>query len=376
LLRIGSPNQKRKGGAEALLEIDRFRRLNRMRQPALVSLVLLFVGFVGAPPDQALAAEESVTVELPGGSGGIGFDDLQFSSSLDKVLVPGGRTGSLFLVDPKTRSVSAIGGFSPTKTFGGGHGEGITSVSEGESHLYATDRTGLVLVVVDSASKRITARARLAASPDYVRYVAPTREVWVTEPDKDQIEVFKLSDQAGSAPSHAALVPIQNGPESLVVDVTRGRAYTHLWSDTTLAIDLKTRSVAARWKNQCKDSRGIALDETKGFLFVACSEGRAAVLDVAHDGRVLGNLQTAARGVDIIDYDKTLHHLYLPGANSATLTILGVGSDGSLKELGKTTSPAGGHCGVSDQQGHAYVCDPKRGRLMVFQDRYAPSAWR
>ena len=32
--------------------------------------------------------------------------------------------------------------------------------------------------------------------------------------------------------------------------------------------------------------------------------------------------------------------------------------------------------GVSDQQGHAYVCDPKGGRLMVFQDPYAAVAWR
>ena len=109
---------------------------------------------------------------------------------------------------------------------------------------------------------------------------------------------------------------------------------------------------------------------------MGCSEGRAVVLDVAHDGKVLGDLQTSATGVDIIDYDKTLHHLYFPGARSATLAILGVASDGSLIELGNTPSPAGGHCGVSDQRGHAYVCDPKVGRLMVFQDRFAPVAWR
>ena len=315
----------------------------------------------------------SDSLELPGGSAGIGFDDLQYSASLGKVLVPGGRTGSLFLVDPKTRQIESIGGFSPSKTFGGGHGEGITSVGIGDGALYVTDRTALALVVVDPSTKRITARTKLAASPDYVRYVATTREVWVTEPDKDQIEVFTLSDR--HEPAHAALIPIPNGPESLVVDATRGRAYTHLWSDTTLAIDLKTRSVVARWKNQCKDSRGIGLDEAKGFVFVGCSDGRASVLD-AHDGRVLGSLQTGAAGVDIIDYDKTLHHLYVPGARSASLAILGVDEKGTLTELGRADSPAGGHCVVSDQQGHAYICDPKAGRLMVFPDRFAPVPWR
>jgi hypothetical protein len=332
------------------------------------------LAFGPQPASKSLPPGEPI--ELPGGSGGIGFDDLQFSASLEKVLVPGGRTGNLFLVDPKTRGVSSIGGFSPSKTFGGGHGEGITSVSEGEKHLYVTDRTALALVVVDPGSKRVTARAKLAASPDYVRYVGPTREVWVTQPDKDQIEVFTLSGNAGSAPTHAALIPIKDGPESLVVDATRGRAYTHLWSGTTLAIDLKTRSVVGRWKNLCEGSRGIALDEGRGFLFAGCSEGRALVLDVTHDGKILGNVQKGATGVDIIDYDKTLHHLYLPGAKSATLAILGVGADGALTELGRLPSPSGGHCVVSDQQGHTYVCDPRAGRLLVFQDRFAPVTWR
>jgi DNA-binding beta-propeller fold protein YncE len=338
---------------------------------AIVFAGLLLVGLSEGPA----SGQAAQAVELPGGSAGIGFDDLQFSSSLERVLVPGGRTGNLYLVDPKTRSVSSIDGFSPSKTFGGGHGEGITSVSEGESRLFVTDRTALTLLVVDPASKKIVAHAKLAASPDYVRYVAPTHEVWVTEPDKDQIEVFQLSGQTGSAPTHAALISIKNGPESLVVDITRGRAYTHLWSGTTLAIDLKTRSVVARWKNLCKDSRGIALDEARAYIFVGCREGRAVVLDAGHDGKVIGDLQTGATGVDIIDYDRILHHLYVPGATSATLAILGVGGDGSLTELGKAASPAGGHCVVSDQGGRAYLCDPKDGRLSVFQDRFPAVAW-
>jgi len=338
---------------------------------AILFAGVLLAGFSGVPA----SAPAAQAVELPGGSGGIGFDDLQFSSSLKRVLVPGGRTGNLYLVDPETRSVSSIGGFSPSKTFGGGHGEGITSVSEGESRLFVTDRTALTLLVVDPASKKIVARAKLAASPDYVRYVAPTREVWVTEPDKDQIEVFQLSGQTGSAPTHAALIAIKNGPESLVVDAARGRAYTHLWSGITLAIDLKARAVVARWKNLCKDSRGIALDEAKAYVFVGCSEGRAVVLDAGHDGKVVGDSQTGARGVDIIDYDRILHHLYIPGATSATLATLGVGGDGSLTDLGKAASPAGGHCVVSDQGGRAYVCDPKNGRLSVFRDPFPAVAW-
>jgi hypothetical protein len=332
---------------------------------------ILVVALLG--PSPATAADQPAAIELPGGSGGIGFDDLQFSSRLGRVLAPGGRTGRLFLVDPKTLAVSFIEGFSPSETYGGGHGEGITSVSEDEDRLFVTDRTARALLVVDPGSRKITARAMLAASPDYVRYVAPTREVWVTEPDADQIEIFRLGARADDPPAHAAVIPTKNGPESLVVDATRGRAYTHLWEATTLAIDLKTRSVAARWKNLCDGSRGIALDEAKGFLFAGCSEGRAVVLDAAHDGKILANLETEAEGVDIIDYDRTLHHLYLPGAKSAITVILAVGEDGSLTRLAAVPTPAGAHCAVSDQAGRVYVCDPKAGKLLAIPDRFAAS---
>jgi hypothetical protein len=33
-------------------------------------------------------------MRLPGGRGGIGFDDLQFASGLGKLLVPAGRPGN------------------------------------------------------------------------------------------------------------------------------------------------------------------------------------------------------------------------------------------------------------------------------------------
>jgi hypothetical protein len=314
------------------------------------------------------------TVVLPGGSAGIGFDDLQFSRSLDLLLVPGGRTGNLDLVNPRTASVTSISGFSSSTAYKGGHGEGITSVSEGEGRLYVTDRTTLVLSVADPTSRKIVSQTKLAASPDYVRYVAPTHEIWVTEPDKDQIEIFQLSAEGLAAPRHAALVRVANGPESLVVDATRGRAYTHLWSGTTLALDLKTKAVLARWPNTCQGSRGIALDEKRGLLFVGCGEGKAVVLEVTRDGKVIGSASTGA-GVDIIDYDATLHHLYVPGGRSATLSILGVGAGGALTELARLPAAVEGHCVVSDQHGRAYVCDPKGGRLLVFKDDFPVTAW-
>jgi hypothetical protein len=142
-----------------------------------------------------LAASGTITptsLPLPGGKSGIGFDDMGFAPSLHKVLVPAGRSGNLDLIDPDTKQVTAIGGFSSRTSFGGGHGEGVTSADEGRGLLFATDRDARQLNVVDPKTQSVIATAPLASGPDYVRYVSTTGEVWVTEPGAERIEVFSL----------------------------------------------------------------------------------------------------------------------------------------------------------------------------------------
>ncbi len=319
----------------------------------------------------AIWAAPPVEISLPGGEAGIGFDDLGYSPSLGKVLAPAGRTGSLDLIDPSSKKVTVIGGFQAQGKFGGGRGEGTTSVDEGDGYLFATDRSSETVNVVDPRLGKIVTSSKLAAGPDYVRYVAPTRELWVTEPDSDRIEIFRLEGQP-PRPVHSAFLEVPGGPESLVVDSARGRAYTNLWKDRTLAIDVKSRSIVERWSNGCSGSRGISLDRKRDFVFAACAEGKAVVLDAGHGGKVLGSA-TSGSGVDIIDYDPKLGHLYFPGAGSETLAILGVSSEGRLSVLGTQPTAASAHCVVSDQHGNAYVCEPKRGRLLVIRDSYPAS---
>ena len=324
-------------------------------------LVLLARAAVAAPD-----IAKPTALALPGGDGGIGFDDLRFSPELHRVLAPAGRTGKLDLIDPETRAIEAVDGFSSGATFGGGHGEGTTSVDTGGGLVFASDRGRTEVAVIDPRTKKITSTTKLAGGPDYVRWVEPAREVWVTEPGRKQIETFTLSK---GRLVHAGAIAVPGGPESLVIDATRGRAYTHTWSDATVVIDLASRKETARWKNGCTGSRGIALDEQRGLLFVGCEEGKATALDVAHAGKRLGVAATG-KGVDIIAYSASLAHLYVPGGDSATLTILGVSPAGKLEVLGSVAVAADAHCVATDDAGHAYVCDPTHGALLVVTDPF------
>lgn len=329
--------------------------MNARRLLVLAALAAGGDAIGAAPPAGELVA-------LPGGEAGIGFDDLRYSARLHRVLVPGGGTGNLYLVDPDTRAVTVIGGFGAVARRGGGHEDGPTSVDESGGLLYVIDRTRHLLDVVDPVAKRIVASARLAAGPDYVRVVESRRELWVTEPDADQIEIFALAATAGAPPVHAAVVSVRNGPESLVIDEARGRAYTHRWQASTVAIDLASRKIVAEWQNGCAAARGIALDGERGFLFAACADGTTTVLDVKAGGRRLSTLAHGS-GVDVIGYAAQTRHLVLAGTRCRCLVTLAVGADGALSFVSEQPATRTSHCAVADDRGHAWWCDQDRGAI-------------
>jgi hypothetical protein len=318
-----------------------------------------------APPAitaPAVALPSRREIELPDGKPGIGFDDLQYSPRLNRVLAPAGRTGKLALIDPDSHAVTAIGGFSAAPAMDGGHDFGITSVADTGTQLAVTDRTREELVLVDVEHATIAARVKLAGGPDYVRWVAPTHELWVTEPDKEQIEVFSAT------PEHIAVIAVRGGPESLVIDAAHGRAYTHLWDGGTVAIDLATRKVGPVWKNGCEGSRGIEIDPQHQLLFAGCADGAVHVLSTT-DGKDLGMI-APVRGMDIIAWSPRKRHLYLSGSSSADVAIVGVSDRGELRLIVKAAGAPGGHCVTTDDAGHAFVCDPRGGRLVTVDDTY------
>jgi len=306
---------------------------------------------------------------LPGGEGGIGFDDLRFSPELGKLLVPAGRSGRLDLVDPKTRAIEEISGFSSSREGPRGHSQGTTSADFGDGLIFASDRSAQSLVVIDPATRRIDARIKLGGAPDYVRWVAPIREVWVSEPGSKRIETFRLAEKSPPRLVSAGDIQVADGPESLEIDPPRNRVYSNTWHDKTIAIDLGSRAIAAQWSNGCEGARGLAVDTARGFAFVGCTEGKAVVLDASHDGKVLGTAK-AGKGVDIIAFSAKLSHLYVPGGDAANLTVLEVSDAGGLKAVGTIAAAADAHCAAADADGNVYVCDPGKGRLLVLADRH------
>lgn len=319
-----------------------------------------------AQPHNAGASKEPRAIALPAGEPGIGFDDLRFAPVLGRVLIPAGRSGNVDLIDPKTFAVTSIAGFSTSATADGGHDFGVTSADEGPGVVFATDRTSRQLVIVDPARRAIVSKTPLSSGPDYVRWIPSTKQIWVTEPDAEKIEVFGWSDNKAAA---QGAISVPGGPESLIVDAASGKAYSNLWHGQTVSIDVATHKVGPAWSNGCTGSRGIDVDPARGLVFVGCAEGAVSVLSMK-TGAKLSQISAGA-GMDIIAYDAKRSHVYAPGARAATLSIIDVAGNGaSLSVLATMSAASGAHCAATDGLGHVYVCDPHHGRILEFEDSF------
>ena len=142
--------------------------------------------------------------------------------------------------------------------------------------IFVTDRTTQRIQVIDPGTRTIVASVALASTPDYVRYVAPpTGELWVARAGSREANP-SLHTADAQTPIPVRQVDRRQGrPEVTVIDSQRQHAYTHLWAGATVAIDLNNRTLVAQWSNGCDGSRGIALDERRGWLFAGCAEGRS-----------------------------------------------------------------------------------------------------
>src|SRR2546430_7638968 len=93
-----------------------------------------------------LAAGTVEPLALPGTEGSIGFDDLRYSPELHKLLAPGGRSGRLYLVDPGSRAVEAVAGFTAPAGGARGHSEGNTLADRGGGPGFASARGARAVV--------------------------------------------------------------------------------------------------------------------------------------------------------------------------------------------------------------------------------------
>jgi DNA-binding beta-propeller fold protein YncE len=165
---------------------------------------------------------------------------------------------------------------------------------------------------------------------------------------------------------HAASIAV-HGAESLELDPTRALAFTND-AGTTVVLDVVRRAVSARWSNGCATARGLAIDPDRGWVVVACNEGRVVVLD-ERTGATLGKVTTGA-GLDRIAYDGARARVYAPSPAAAAMSVVALSSAGVPSLRGAIHTASDAHCAVTWGGGEVFVCVPSKGQLAFLFDPF------
>ncbi len=156
----------------------------------------------------------------------ISFDDFTYDSHLRRVIIPAGETGEVALIDPKNMNVQLISGFSqqvdPADPI-----VGTSAVAVAGGFLFGLDQKTNTIKTVDLSTNNVVGSIPLQAAPDYIRYISATGELWVTEEDLNQIEIFSVSEDNPPTLQSTGNISVPNGPEALVIDDARGLAFTN-----------------------------------------------------------------------------------------------------------------------------------------------------
>ena len=314
-----------------------------------------------------LSALLAASIALPGGPP-VGMDYLTYDRATGRVWVPAGNTGNVDVVDVATGKVTTVSGFPTAPARRPGRPRmGPSSAAVGDGVVWIGNRATNEICAVDARSLARGPCHRLPTMPDGLAYVAATHEVWVTTPGARAITIVDVSGKGARPP---AALEIDGDPEGVAVDAARGLFYTNVEDkDRTLEIDARTRKIVASWPAHCGAAgpRGLALDEARRLLFVACTDG-AVARDVGQrgQGKEVGRLKTSG-GVDNIDYAPRRGLLFVASGLGGTLTVARVGDTGALSAVSAIPTAPGGRCVVVAADGTAFVADSRGGRLIVMK---------
>lgn len=311
----------------------------------------------GSGPDEDRGDVARHVVELPGAERQIDFDDIVYSEELRRVLVPARQSG-LYLANRDGKNATRVGA---TRT--------ADSADAGRGLLFVLRRDDRAIDVVDPDSGRTVWTVATSAPGDYLRYVASTGELWVTQPSASPagIELFTLPAGTAPKPRRAGFVEVPDGPEGITLNPTETTVYTHAGRDLA-AIDVSTRAIKKRWQTGCDGTHGFPrVDKAEQFLIASCAHDGEVVLLDADDGRQLDRYAVGG-GEALPGYSPKSDHFYVRGDPGTTLASLQASRDG-FTLVHEVRVPETGHCLTADDAAQYWTCDGDRGRILRFTDQ-------
>ena len=341
------------------------------------AIALIPIALVAATAVEVSAADtdyELKPINLPGASGPVALDYFAYDPATEKVWIPASNTGSVDVIEEATGAISQVTGFPTAEIERRGRkiSVGPTAATIGDGVVYIGNRGDATLCVIEAKSlarlECVPVSGDHTVTPDGVAYVAAAREVWVTLRPKvgDNAAAKSLEIFDASNPSHVkpkTKIPLDGLAEGYAVDNERGLFYTNIEdAGRTVAIDVRSNKVVAEWNPGSSDLQGLALDNARRLLFVACGD-HVVSLDAGHGGKVIDSI-TTGRGLDNIDYSPERKTLYAAASQAASLTVAKVDDRGKFHLEATVPTVKGARGVIAAKDATAYLIDPADGRIL------------
>lgn len=243
-----------------------------------------------------------------GGEGG--WDYLTVDAATHRIFVT--RSTHTMAIDAATGKV--LGDIPGQKR---SHG---TAIVPEAGRGFITDGGGDGAIVVFDL-KTYATLGKLATMPDSdgIIYDEPANLVLAVSGDGGKLMTFRpdIDPQSGKIDPP---IDLGGSPEFLAADNV-GRVYVNLADkDLVAVVDLKTRSVIARWP-VAPGGRptGMAIDREKHLLFIGCRNPQKLIVMSTVDGKIVADLPIGA-GVDATKVDGGLA---FASCGDGTLTVVG-----------------------------------------------------
>jgi hypothetical protein len=276
------------------------------------------------------------------------------------------NAGSLDVLDIASGAITKVEGFKTVEKDSKGKKRvfGPSSAAVGDGVVYVGNRATNEVCVVDTKSLKRGSCVTLPTPIDALAYVASAKEVWVTTPSDSSLTVLDAVKPATL--KKKLIIKTPGETECSAVDDAHGVFFTNLEDKgSTLVIGIKDHKIRSTWNAACSSDgpRGVASDPDRGFIFVACTD-HVQVLDAAHDGALLGKIDTGA-GVDNIDYLPSSGNLIVGAGKAAKISVLHIDDHGTPTLVATGNTAAGSRNAVADANGNVYLPDPANGAILV-----------
>jgi DNA-binding beta-propeller fold protein YncE len=332
-----------------------------MKSLLLASVVIAAVTNIQTQTDAADVAPLQLvqTIPLPGVKGK--FDHLAIDLAGHRIFIAAKINNTLEVVDLKSgRRVRSISGFHEP--------QGVLYLRDAKQLVVANGGNGEVQFL-DGKSLEVVQRFPFGADADNVRYDAEARRIYVACQD-GAIGIIDLSAKSKLSeiklPAHPEALSIETRGRRLFVDVPK--------ADTVFVLDRSKAEVTAKWKlTKAKSNYTMALDDTRGRLFVGCREPASVIVIDITTGREMATFPIGGETDDMF-YDGAHQRIYVTGAEGTLDVVEQVNAD-HYRVLAKLlTAPLARTCLFVPELDRLYVAVPRQkdhdAELRVYQARH------